>query len=346
MGNSGDLLAAQARLLALRRAFSAAAEPAARPQAAWPVVDWQPRAKTDSAEPIPHPAAIRLHPDIGLAILRHGHSAAGRLWLLLRHLDTAGRGWLTLTDVRRQMTEKRSPWRVCGPRQLRNVLRAGDGLFWQRHADRLWLRSTVKVAAQLGVARLQGRPVALKPDVLVGSIGTVRAHLYAAFHSGRSERPIARQTLQALSGACHNTQRHYEQRVGVGIRPNYALGSRLAAVDGHDNAWHHGRAAFTWHDAHGRHGAPHARYAARQLPNSFDRIHDCQSRASRRRLNRALRALSHLGTTGNGLRAASRRYWPDGQAAARATAAAGTEATDMLWQDQSTGVWHSHRRAA
>jgi len=228
-------------------------------------------------------------------MLRTEQAAAGRVWLLLRALDEAGRGMVSLDDARAALTGRGSPLRLCGWRRLRQLLAAGEGVFWVRedgsrgagrqgrrgersHSDasfspapplprspaRLRLLGPARVAAALGVARLVNRPVGLPAAVLLGSIGDARAHLYAAFHSGRarylvsageqgsagagvkrdmatplapplpcspaplpSSPPISRATLAALSGACPRSQAAYERRAGVGARDNYALGERV-----------------------------------------------------------------------------------------------------------------------
>jgi hypothetical protein len=130
---------------------------------------------------------VKLYPDIGLAMLRRELTAPGRLWLLLRLLDRAGEGRLRIVVIEEAITNPDSPHRLCGQRQLRNLLKAGEGLFWTRDREWLWLRSAAKVAYGLGTTRLTGRPVALPLSVLLGGIGDFRAQLYAAFHSGRSK---------------------------------------------------------------------------------------------------------------------------------------------------------------
>ncbi|MCZ7668743.1 MAG: hypothetical protein M5U34_16865 [Chloroflexi bacterium] len=65
----------------------------------------------------------------------------------------------------------------------------GEGLFWQRDKERIWLRSAGKVAANLDVRQLNGRPVAVPVKHLLGSIGEARAYLYATFHAGRQAVP-------------------------------------------------------------------------------------------------------------------------------------------------------------
>ncbi|MBX3061248.1 MAG: hypothetical protein KF770_32735 [Anaerolineae bacterium] len=170
-----------------------------------------------SHPPTPPAATVCLQPSLAMALLRTGQTSCGRLWLLLRHLDGAGCGCLPLTAVQMTLTGRESPLRLCGPRRLRQLLQQGNGLFWQRDRERLWLAGAVKVAARLGVGRLTGRPVALPLAVLRQPIGLVRAHLYASFHSsrngcGRGEetgQPISRAALTAVSGVSRRSQHAY-----------------------------------------------------------------------------------------------------------------------------------------
>src|SRR5690606_13344999 len=155
---------------------------------------------------------------IGLGMLRREMTAPGRLWLLLRYLDGEGRGALRIDIIKEKLTAKESPLRLCGKRQLRNLLQDGAEVFWVRDEETIWLRSAAKVAHALGVERLTGRPVALPVEALLNGIGNFRAHLYTAFHSGRTKEtprgseamPISRTTLAELSGVGESSQRAYE----------------------------------------------------------------------------------------------------------------------------------------
>jgi len=257
---------------------------------------------------------VRVFPDIALAILRRKKAAPGRVWLLLRHADAGGRGRIALDDAARLLTRDDSRLRICGRRQFNNLLAAGDGLFWQRDTDRhgrQWLRlaSAARAAAALGVERLTVRPVAVPLASLTGTIGQARAHLYAAFHSGRTRTdllghkrargPIARETLCKLSGASANSQRNYERRAAVAHRSAIALGPRVAAADEHEAAWRRGNALFHLRDTHGKYGRPGATYLAWQLPNEYTGPHATLPRGRMKRLNRALADLFHDGMTGN-----------------------------------------------
>ena len=87
--------------------------------------------------------------------------------------------------MRQTLTTPNNKHRLCGWRQLRNLLKQGEGIYWQRDKHHVWLRAAGKVAAKLQVTQLNGRPVAIPVKHLLGSIGEARAYLYASFHAGR-----------------------------------------------------------------------------------------------------------------------------------------------------------------
>jgi hypothetical protein len=239
-------------------------------------------------------------------MLRRELTAPGRLWLLLRLLDRAGEGRLRIVVVEEAITNPDSPHRLCGQRQLRNLLKAGEGLFWTRDREWLWLRSAAKVAYGLGATRLTGRPVALPLSVLLGGIGDFRAQLYAAFHSGRGKphgraqtMPIARQTLRDLSGVGRVSQRAYERRAGVKAQTNYAVGETAVPHQQEKRAGQHGTALFTLKDSDGQQGQPGQSYLAWQLPNSYDGRQQQRPKGRQRRINRELKDLVMKGMPGN-----------------------------------------------
>ncbi len=262
-------------------------------------------------------------------MLRRGLVAPGRLWLLLRHLDEDGRGWVAVEEARARLTRKGARLRFCGWRQLRNLLRAGEGVFWTRDTERIWLRSTLRVSDTLRVERLTGRPVTLPLAALVGTIGVVRAHLYASFHSGRvseetqarGEKPIARRTLERVTGVSRRAQPAYEALAGVGVQANYAVGERASAENREETAWEKGGALFELRDHRGVQGRAGQVYLAWQLPNSYHGPHAQRGRGRQKHLNRRLADLRNQRDAGNDQSAPRRfrrRYYRDGASAARA----------------------------
>jgi hypothetical protein len=265
---------------------------------------------------------ITLSPTLAAAFLQQKVTALARVWLLLRCLDEAGRGWLEAAEVRELLAGQDSPYRVCKARHLRTLLAEGDGRFWVRDGQRIWLCSMARVAAGLGVEWVSGRPVVLPPAVLTGPIGDFRAHLYAAFHSGRAwastphtsgrsaggrslsnvEGPVSRATLGTASGVSRRTQQAYEQRAGVVVRANYALGRRWEAGAVQERCWDKRTAVFPFRDIKGKQGPPGREYIAWQMPNSYEGPHERRPKSQNRRLNRKLADLCRKRDTGNGQR--------------------------------------------
>ncbi len=328
--------------------------------------------------PSPAPANINLYPDIALALLRDERVADGRLWLLLRALDEQGRGVWTRHTAYEKLTRDDAPYWLCGERQLRKLLERGEGLFWhQDKQKRIWLCSQAKVAAALGIGRLQHKPVALPVSILCQPIGDVRAHLYASFHSIRSggekqAMPISRQTLTMLSGVCPRTQQAYEMRARVQATACIAVGavqepvssrvetpvlSRVevatstqlsASVSSQEEMWKNGRAGFRFCDHLGKQGERGKIYHARRLPNRYSGPHAAASGRGRRRLNRQLTDLRQKGA-GNGQVTASqaelgrqswtRRYAADGASGAKMWGKSGGK-RPIYWhgRSQSRGI--------
>ncbi|HRQ42447.1 MAG TPA: hypothetical protein PLD25_31410 [Chloroflexota bacterium] len=275
------------------------------------------------------PDWVKLYPDIGLGMLRQELTAPGRLWLMLRYVDRAGCGTLRIDNLVNTLTNPTSPLHFCGKRQLRNLLRDGDGVFWLRGKDCLWLRSAAKVAGGLGVVRLTGRPVALPLAALLGGIGGFRAHLYTAFYSGRIREtpygtramPVARETLAGLSGVGRSSQRAYEAQAGVKVQANFAVGEVSSAEGRENRAWQQGQALFEIKDYRGQQGKRGKTYLAWQLPNSYVGQHQRRPKGRQKRINRELKDLVTKGTPGNGAgtnepRGLEKRYYPNGKLAA------------------------------
>ena len=270
----------------------------------------------------------KLYPDIALGMLRQEQATAGRIWLLLRHIDNEGRGWLTFEETREKLTRKTSDLRVCGWRQLRNLLNQGDGVFWERRNGRVWLRSVAKTALALSVPRLNNQPVAIPLTALLQGMGQVRAHLYASFHSGRMNKedkgsPIARDTIAQISHVHERTQRLYEKRARVRKKHNFAIGPQNSALNQEETAWKQGRASFQFTDMAGQHGRKGTTYTAWQLPNNYTGPHAKLPRGRQKRINRELADLFMKGMTGNDQSTIDaawqpKRYFENGRLAVKA----------------------------
>jgi hypothetical protein len=274
-----------------------------------------------------------------LAILKSKRAAHGRLWLLLRLLDQQGRGWVDLQEARDAFCSTASPLRFCSRRHLRGLLAGGEHLFWSLGRGRVWMRSTARLAKALDVEHFGGRDVSLPVRVLVGGIAQVRAHLYAAFHSGRSGKPIARRTIQYKSGVAPRTQRLYDHHAGLEKRANYALGPQIGSEAAERIAVVQGPAAFVRRGKRGHNGEAR-RFLAWQLPNSYHGPHAPLGRGRQKRHNGTLVGLLNKGTAGNGQRFRDelpRRFFAQARAAA---AAYGRSTETVYWPAPQKGHWH------
>lgn len=273
---------------------------------------------------------VKLYPAIGLGMLRLELTAPGRLWLMLRFLDEAGQGNLRIDIVAQHLAQKYSPLYLCGKRQLRNLLQDGEGIYWTRDKERIWLYSAAKVAFALGVGQLTGRPVALPVSALLAGVGTFRANLYAAFHSGRTKdtpygeqaMPIARETMAELSGVGRSSQRAYEALVGIEVQANFAVGAVSTKESKENLAWVRGQALFELKDYHGQQGKKGKVYLAWQLPNSYSGQHQHRPKGRQKRINRKLKDLVMKGMPGNvegtSVTRPEKLYYPNGKLAAKA----------------------------
>ncbi|MCP5096970.1 MAG: hypothetical protein GY943_15585 [Chloroflexi bacterium] len=304
---------------------------------------------------IPSNDGVKLYPGIGLGMLRQEMTAPGRLWLMLRYLDIEGRGALRVANIAKNITPKTSDLRLCGKRQLRNLLRDGEGVFWTRDKTYVWLHSAAKVAYALNVVRLTSHPVALPIAAMLDGIGAFRAHLYAAFHSGRTKEtgkqrvgmPIARDTLAGLSGVGRSSQRAYEARVGMSIQPNFAIGHLSTKENQEKQGWQQGSALFELKDYRGQQGKRGKIYLAWQLPNTYIGQHQKRPLGRQRRINRKLKDLVMKGMPGNvektdETQKPEKMYFPNGKLAAKAHKRAPER--ESYWQRHRTrngrfGMW-------
>ncbi len=295
----------------------------------------------------PDPANwVKMYPDIGLGMLRREMTAPGRLWLMLRAIDKEGQGNILIDRAKELLVKESSPLRLCGQRQWRNLLREGDGVFWTRDREQIWLRSVAKVALALGVERLTGQPVALPVTALLAGIGAFRAQLYTAFHSGRTKEsvrgrqvmPIARVTLAGLSGIGVSSQRVYEKETKLKVQANFAVGEVATEENRENRAWAQGQAVFELTDYRGQQGRKGETYLAWQLPNSYLGQHQHRPKGRQKRINRELKDLVMQGMPGNvGEKAEThpeKRYYANGKEAVRGCGR--VSGRDLYWRRPGT----------
>lgn len=338
----------QATTLHLRQVQKA--NRAACPDSSWckpPTTTSSPRPPTRPQIPSkqnPQKDSIKLYPDIALGMLRQEKSAAGRIWLLLRYLDQAGQGWVTVNEARQQLTRKEADLRAVGWRQLRNLLHEGEGLYWHRDKERIWLWGVARVGAALNVERLTGLPVALPVKHLLKGMMAANAHLYASFHSGRkSNKPISREALAKVSGIAPRMQRLYEEITGTEKKRNIAIGEAHTPASMESRAWTQHGMVFVFIDHYGRQGPAKQRYIAWHLPNSYTGSHAKLQKGRQRKINKRI-DLVNIRARGNDVGVGQRkRLFHDGAAKA-VDAHECDDQIDAYWTSETdkqttTGVW-------
>ena len=303
---------------------------------------------TGSALHVPNSQSqVRISPTLAAHCLnrRHRHNNAAldgpfRLYKVLGALDREGRGWLSSSDVEAALTKKESAAYIYGRRQLKSILRRGEGLFWQRVKSkgrvRIRLVSRAKVAQALGCGRLRGQEVEIPLSYLLGSgrgrQAAVNAALYTAVHAGHlrrdrarsgaeKARPISRAALQAIAGCSRFRQRSYERRMHIRVQANIHILGEHSIYKLERARLHQGLPAYKHVDYQGkinrhRRGAA---YIAVRLPNSYQLPDDIRVVSSRRQrtINRFLDGLCHMGSGGSGRKKFERLYHRHAAAAYR-----------------------------
>lgn len=285
-----------------------------------------------------------VYPSLAAAMLQDDQAAAGRLWLLMRAWDTAGRGCYTLDQVYQAFAGVGSAWHVAGRRQVQKLVKAGAGVFWTLRDYRgsryhgLQMTGPAGVGLALGLVGGVGRPVAVPVADLLQGMHLARATLYAAAvttrrggrgRRGGGARPVTRRTLAGMTGAAASTQRTYDHAARVARQTNYVL---LPAGDVDAPG------VFILRDYMGQHGPAGRSKLARRMANTYDAPLAAVSLGRMRKVNKRLNLVTngargyrpevdyqriYHDTAGQALTGYGRDYhrdhfWPTGQTAAGA----------------------------
>ena len=256
------------------------------------------------------PKTVKSYPGLLLAFYAAGLSPVGLVYQIMRAIDQAGRGWLDPTELRSLLTDKRSPWHIYGRRNLRKILRRGDGLAWNLTDDRVFLRSPAKIMTSLGAGRLRGKPVSLPvKDALLSGIQAFKAYSLAAWHAGRAVirddgtkeiRPISQRAISAATSIPESTQKVYSKKAGLSFKKSIVIAGSSADRD---------RNIFTFTDWLGKHGDQGKQYIAWRLPNVYESQLEQTVKGRQKKINRDIDLVTILerGNGGSG----DRLYYQD-----------------------------------
>lgn len=256
-----------------------------------------------AARHVRHNIKVRVDPALAVAVRKGRQEKGYAIWLLARTLDQAGRGRVD-RDALAELSLRAGLSRKRWTRWLQDAVRSGFVSAGQRGFVRL--ASLERVCLQLGVEGLPGLPV--ETPATLDKIGRWRAQLWAAWHAGRSRQPdvpIARATMQRVTGLPARTQRVYEQRARVRRRPNLAIDTEHPLTPEAAEAWARASREF-----HGRPGAfviyrkirrtsSVVAYRAYHLPNTYSSPLTPTKRGRRRSIHRTCRyRATHLVANG------------------------------------------------
>ena len=174
------------------------------------------------------PAEIRVEPELGRAAVALKLAALYRLYVIAREMTRRGDG--SGRAPKRALKKQLARYGVRYSREhLSRLLRAGEGLFWNRSSRTLYLFNPARVAAAMvkidPLVFVTNRPGTR--DMYLSPSGTLEqweATLYAAWLAHRGNPTIARETLEQLFGRSADTLRLWEERHLSGqlrVRTNY-----------------------------------------------------------------------------------------------------------------------------
>lgn len=234
------------------------------------------------------PERVKVDPTIARAFLGRDPrndsrklASVGRLYYLLRAIDTQGRGKVSLDHARPVITEITGMTR----RNLRGIFQQANGLVLDIIDDHIFIYSPARVSIALGAGPLRGRPVYVPLADLCGGIQQVRAALYATYHAGRRKaNPIPRGNVRALTGVPERTQIRYDKVAKVKVRYNIGTANEEPTQENYQRrAWEQGRAAFKLFDI-----KQMKTVIAWRLPNSYDADYEQAPKGRQRKHNRRI----------------------------------------------------------
>jgi len=257
-------------------------------------------ASTPEPQEIKPPETVKAYPYLLTAFYKADLAPVGRVYHVIRAIDHVNNvGWLDLAQLRSMLTDKRSPWRICGKRNLRMIMSRGRGIAWDITANgRVRYKSPDKILIALGAGRLRGKPVKfpVKSGLLSG-IQAFKARILESWHAGRGkETPISQHATSKETGIPESSQRRYNNQKsektkkklnGVTRRRNDAIGGRKTIESYHAAGSYHGN-CLTFVDYIGKMGAPGQEYVSWRLPNSYETQIEQTATGRQKKINKSI----------------------------------------------------------
>ena len=284
-------------------------------------------------EPLPPkadlPKQVKVSPSLLMAFQAATMSPVGRLFTLLRAIDTKGRGIIEygqLKPYRHRKADKKGllgiSWRRIG-----QILKQGDGIAWTWEPDRQRVKvyNPARVKNNLDGGKLTGVPVYIPSSAITESNQIFKAYAHAALKKSKETgsgqtNPISKATIKKLSSASSATQWRYNKLADVKTITNIAVFTDLkwsSKEDMYTARKEHGAGLFRWYDRYDKLYEGHHATIAKRLPSSYQTPLEIAPMGRQRKQNRQIENLVHKG---QGIKVKpAKRYYQDELKAAKAT---------------------------
>jgi len=152
---------------------------------------------------------LKIHPDLGAAVMRCKLERYFRVWTIARSLDPEGSGRVSIAVLQKAFDD--NGIRGTKPDTVKRLLRAGHGVWWRVTPEWVYLRGLAQVCAALELPRLRKNPVII-PLQFAKSLRAFRAALHASQFAGdKFSNPISRKVLTGITGYSRRTQSNWER---------------------------------------------------------------------------------------------------------------------------------------
>jgi len=179
---------------------------------------------------------MKFYPELVLAVMRSNKPTGGvRLFCVAKHYDN-GNGNIPVDEFKAYAKRYLGIGKSRFNRWMREALRLG---IVKRYGNVLTIISWGRAAVAVGITSPLRNPVEIGITKIVNDGWA--AWVWAAYLKRHEGKPIARATLERLTGVPERTQRAYEIEAGVERQANYATEKEPIAEERDGYFWYYGQ---------------------------------------------------------------------------------------------------------
>lgn len=227
---------------------------------------------------------LAIYPDVAVVAIKLEIVPEFRTWLSFH--AASQNGVMFTKDAYEIFTSKKSPYYLFGKKRMKQVLRNGEGLFWQTCRDNSVIRLAGKdvLAERLNIERLGLLPVYLETKYLFKSYKHTKAALLDAVYVSHNN-PVSRIFTDSESGISVTTQKELEKLIGTKVSPNYLVIDESESKE--DIAWKYSSKVVTRLDTSGKvTGEKGSLYLAAKMSNTYTSVQSPAGKGSLREYNK------------------------------------------------------------